>query len=90
MDSVNSAQALERVCSDMDFITLTCPETEDSIASPMNIVDNEEDDLLGLQPIYDKNKMEELFDPSNTPSPLFISSIRNFVGNLVYGHFRTP
>lgn len=43
-----------------------------------------------LQPIYDKNKMEELFDPSNTPSPTFISSIRNFVGNLVYGHFGTP
>ena len=43
-----------------------------------------------LQPIYDKNKMEELFDPSNTPSPAFISSIRNFVGNLVYGHFGTP
>merc|ERR1711873_240463 len=40
-----------------------------------------------LQPIYDKNKMEELFDPSNMPSPTFISSIRNFVGNLVYGHF---
>ena len=47
MDSVNSAQALERVCSDMDVITLTCPETEDSIASPMNVVDDEEDELLG-------------------------------------------
>ena len=45
MDSVNSAQALERVCSDMDVITLTCPETEDSIASPMNVVD--EGVLLG-------------------------------------------
>ena len=40
-----------------------------------------------LQTIYDKNKMEELFDPSNTPSSTFISSIRSFVGNLVYGHF---
>merc|ERR1712082_532517 len=40
-----------------------------------------------LQPIYDKNTMEELFDPSNTPSSTFISSIRDFVGNLVYGHF---
>ena len=47
MDSANSALALERACSDMDFLTLTCPETEDSIASPMNVVDNEEDDLLG-------------------------------------------
>ena len=33
VDSVNSAQALDRACSDMDVITPTCPETEDSIAS---------------------------------------------------------
>merc|ERR1712081_132956 len=42
-----------------------------------------------LQPIYDKNKMEELFDSSNKPSSTFISSIRSFVGNLVYEHFGT-
>ena len=49
MDSANSALALERACSDMDFLTLTCPETEDSIlqSSQMNVVDDEEDELLG-------------------------------------------
>ena len=32
-EAVEASQEMERVCSDMDFITLTCPETEDSIAS---------------------------------------------------------
>ena len=118
------SQEMERVCSDMDFITLTCPETEDSIlqSSPMNVVDDEEDELLGpgspalsveleerevltlleslndpanndkfafpsLQSLYDGNSMEELFDSSNKPSPMFLSSIRRFIGNLVYEHF---
>ena len=47
--AVEASQEMERVCSDMDFITLTCPETEDSIlqSSPMNVVDDEEDELLG-------------------------------------------
>merc|ERR1711954_35796 len=40
-----------------------------------------------LQSIYDGNKMEELFDSSNKPSPMFLSSIRRFIGNLVYEHF---
>merc|ERR1711954_590288 len=110
--------------SDMNFITLTCPETEDSIlqSSPINAVDDEEDELLGpgspalsvelekrgvlsllespndpanndkfafpsLQSLYDGNSMEELFDSSNKPSPVFLSSIRRFIGNLVYEHF---
>ena len=118
------SQEMERVCSDMDFITLTCPETEDSIlqSSPMNVADDEEDELLGpgspalsveleerevltlleslndpanndkfafpsLQSLYDGNSMEELFDSSNKPSPMFLSSIRRFIGNLVYEHF---
>ena len=57
--------------------SLNDPANQDKIAFP------------SLQTIYDKNKMEELFDPGNTPSPTFISSIRNFVGNLVHGHFGT-
>ena len=120
---VEASQEMERVCSDMDFITLTCPETEDSIlqSSPMNVVDDEEDKLLGpgspalsveleerevltlleslndpanndkfafpsLQSLYDGNSMEELFDSSNKPSPVSLSS-RRFMGNLVYEHF---
>ena len=123
-EAVEASQEMERVCSDMDFITLTCPETEDSIlrSSPMNVVDDEEDELLGpgspalsveleeqevltlleslndpanndkfafpsLQSLYDGNSMEELFDSSNKPSPVFLSSIRRFIGNLVYEHF---
>merc|ERR1711954_543317 len=122
--AVEASQEMERVCSDMDFITLTCPETEDSIlqSSPMNVVDDEEDELLGpgspalsveleerevltlleslndlakndkfafrsLQSLYDGNLMEELFDSSNKPSPGSLSSIRRFIGNLVYEHF---
>ena len=48
-EAVEASQEMERVCSDMDFITLTCPETEDSIlqSSPTNVVDDEEDKLLG-------------------------------------------
>merc|ERR1711954_471445 len=38
--------------------------------------------------LYDGNSMEELFDSSNKPSPVFLSSIRRFIGNLVYEHFR--
>ena len=122
--AVEASQEMERVCSDMDFITLTCPETEDSIlqSSPMNVVDDEEDELLGpgspalsveleerevltlleslndpanndkfafpsLQSLYDGNSMEELFDSSNKPSPVFLRSIRSFISNLVYEHF---
>merc|ERR1712082_461354 len=119
--AVEASQEMERVCSDMDFITLTCPETEDSIlqSSPMNVADDEEDELLGpgspalsveleeqeglndpanndkfafpsLQSLYDGNTMEELFDSSNKPSPVFLSSIRRFIGNLVYEHFENP
>ena len=121
---VEASQAMDRVCSDMDVITLTCPETEDSIlqSSPMKVVDDEEDELLGpgspalsvelekrevltlleslndpanndkfafpsLQSLYDGNSMEELFDSSNKPSPVSLSSIRRFIGNLVYEHF---
>ena len=121
---MDTAQAMDRVCSNLDFITLTCPETEDSIlqSSPMNILDDEEDELLGpgspalsvelekrevltlleslndpakndkfafpsLQSLYDGNLMEELFDSSNKPSPMFLRSIRSFIGNLVYEHF---
>ena len=40
-----------------------------------------------LQSIYDRNTMEELFDSSNKPSSMFISSIRSFIGNLVYEQF---
>ena len=88
MDSVNSAQALARVCSDMDFITLTCPETEDSIAqnSPMNVVDDKEDDLLGpgsptlsleLEEREVLTLLESLNDPANNdnlPSPAYSPS----------------
>merc|ERR1712081_83698 len=57
----------------MDVITLTCPETEDSIASPMNVVDDEEDDLLGqgsptLSLELEEREVQSLLD-SPTPSP---------------------
>ena len=46
MDSVSSAEALARMCSDLDLIALSQPETENPIASPM-IVEDDEDALLG-------------------------------------------
>merc|ERR1711954_241917 len=47
--AVDASQEMDQVCDNLDFITLTCPETEDSILqnSPMNVEDDEEDDLLG-------------------------------------------
>ena len=47
---MDASQEMDRVCDNLDFITLTCPETEDSIlqVSPMNVEDDEEDELLGL------------------------------------------
>merc|ERR1712082_455198 len=53
---------------------LTCPETEDSIASPMNVLDDEEDDLLGpgsptLSLELEERELQSLLD-SPTPSPL--------------------
>ena len=120
---MDASQEMDRVCDNLDFITLTCPETEDSILqnSPMNVEDDEEDELLGpgspalsvelkerealtlleslndpanndkfafpsLQSLYDGNSMEKLFDSSNKPSPVSLSS-RRFIGNLVYEHF---
>ena len=74
---VEASQAMDRVCSDMDFITLTCPETEDSIlqSSPMNVVDDEEDELLGpgspaLSVELEEREVLTLLDsPSPSPSP---------------------
>merc|ERR1712082_506172 len=75
-EAVEASQEMERVCSNMDFITLTCPETEDSIlqSSPMNVVDNEEDELLGpgspaLSVELEEREFLTLLD-SPSPSPL--------------------
>ena len=74
MDSVSSAQALARMCSDLDLITLSRPETEDYIASPM-IVEDDEDALLGpssptpsLVFELEESEARSLLD-SPTPSP---------------------
>merc|ERR1712081_62747 len=78
-EAEEALQEMERVCSDMDFITLTCPETEDSIlqSSPMNVVDDEEDELLGpgspaLSVELEEREVLTLLDsplPSPSPSP---------------------
>ena len=47
MDSVSSSEALARMCSDLSLsLSLSQPETENPIASPM-IVEDDEEDLLG-------------------------------------------
>ena len=74
---MEASQEMERVCSDMDFITLTCPETEDSIlqSSPMNVVDDEEDKLLGPGSLALSVELEEretltlLDSPLSSPLP---------------------
>ena len=74
---MDASQELDRVCDDLDFITLTCPETEDSILldSPMNIEDDEEDELLGLGSLAPSVELEErealtlLDSPTSSPLP---------------------
>ena len=56
----------------------------ESLNDPAN---NDKFAFPSLQSLYDGNSMEELFDSSNKPSPMFLSSIRRFIGNLVYEHF---
>ena len=56
----------------------------ESLNDPAN---NDKFAFPSLQSLYDGNSMEELFDSSNKPSPVSLSSIRRFIGNLVYEHF---
>ena len=56
----------------------------ESLNDPHN---NDKFAFPSLQSLYDGNSMEELFDSSNKPSPVFLRSIRSFIGNLVYEHF---
>merc|ERR1711954_49891 len=75
--AVETSQVMERVCDNLDFITLTCPETEDSILqnSPMNHEDDEEDELLGLGSPALSVELEErealtlLDSPTSSPLP---------------------
>merc|ERR1712082_316292 len=59
---------------------LTCPETEDSIASPMNVLDDEEDDLLGpgsptLSLELEEREMQSLLEsPTPSSSPILAPS----------------
>merc|ERR1711954_170931 len=41
-----------------------------------------------LQPTYDRDSLEELFDCNNKPTSEFLRRVRNFIGDLVYRHFR--
>ena len=47
---MESSGALDLVCDNLDYITLTCPETQDSIFqdSPMHVEDDKKDELLCL------------------------------------------
>merc|ERR1712081_54975 len=56
----------------------------ESLNDPHN---NDKFAFPSLQFLYDRNSMEELFDSSNKPSPVFLRSIWSFIGNLVYEHF---
>ena len=42
-----------------------------------------------LQPIYSRDSLEELFDSNNKPTSEFLRRVRNFIGDLVYRHFRS-
>ena len=72
---------LDLVCDNLDYITLTCPETQDSIFqdSPMHVKDDKKDELLGLGSPASSVELEErealtLLDsptssPPYTPAP---------------------
>ena len=42
-----------------------------------------------LQPIYGRDSLEELFDSNNKLTSEFLCRVRNFIGDLVYRHFRS-
>ena len=42
-----------------------------------------------LQTIYGRDSLEELFDSNNKPTSEFLHRVRNFIGDLVYRHFRS-
>ena len=77
MDSVSSSEALARMCSDLSLsLSLSQPETENPIASPM-IVEDDEDALLGpssptpsLVFELEESEARSLLDsPTLSPSP---------------------
>ena len=41
-----------------------------------------------LQPIYSRDLLEELFDSNSKPTSEDLHRVRNFIGDLVYRHFR--
>merc|ERR1711954_136025 len=61
-------------------------KTRGLLESLNNPTNNDKFAFPRLQSLYDGNSMEELFDSSNKPSPVSLSS-RRFIGNLVYKHF---
>merc|ERR1711954_340346 len=75
--AVNASQEMDRVCDNLDFITLTCPETEDPIlqSSPMNVEDDEEDELLGpgspalSVELEEREALTLLDSPTSSPLP---------------------
>ena len=42
-----------------------------------------------LQPIYGRDLLEELFVSNNKLTSEFLRRVRNFIGDLVYRHFRS-
>merc|ERR1711954_373465 len=75
--AVDASQEMDQVCDNLDFITLTCPETEDSILqnSPMNVEDDEEDELLGpgspalSVELEEREALTLLDSPTSSPLP---------------------
>ena len=78
---MESSGAMDLVCDNLDVITLTCPESQDSIFqdSLMHVEDDKKDELLGLGSPAPSVELEErealtLLDsptssPPSTPAP---------------------
>ena len=72
---MESSGAMDLVCENLDVITLTCPESQDPIfhESPMEVEDDERDELLGLGSPAPSVELEErllltlLDSPTSSP-----------------------
>ena len=42
-----------------------------------------------LQPTYDRDLLEEMFDSNNKPTSKFLRRVRNFIGDLIHRHFQS-
>merc|ERR1712081_4156 len=81
------ASSGDPVASNLPWAREQFDKTRSLLESLNDPANNDKFAFPSLQPLYNGNTMEELFDSSNKPSPMFLRSIRSFIGNLVYEHF---